>query len=209
VSGRRRLALVAVAAGVAFVGFLIARRAGVGPPSSARTETVPASAPVSSEVAPAVAGAVRARLPSLPSLPSAPDEAPAALTPLGASRALEAISKNEQTRQLFARLQRLGLSREQRDRVLLILGTQALRPAEESPTLVALRASGGSRVLSDEEANRVRDERQQIAERALRPLRPALAAVLTPSQLARAGLGGDDTAAASTGDRRAGGGYRE
>jgi hypothetical protein len=187
-------------AGVAFVGFLMARRAGVGPPSSPLTETAPASAPVE----PAGAGAVRARLPSLPSVPSTtpPDQAPAALTPLGASRALQAINRNEQTRQLFDRLQRVGLSREQLDRVLLILGTQALRPAEQSPTLVALRADGRSRVLSDDEANRVRDERRQIAERALRPLRPALAAVLTPAQFAKAGLGGDDTASASKGDRR-------
>ena len=100
------------------------------------------------------------------------------------------------------RLQLLGLSREQLDRVLMILGTQALRPAQESPTLEALRASGRSQVLSDEEANRVRDERQQLAEHALRPLRPALAAVLTPSQLAQVGMGGDDTAAADKGDRR-------
>jgi hypothetical protein len=204
VSGRRRLALFVAAVGVAFVGFIIARRAGVGLPSSARTETEPASAPASSAVAPAFAGAVPTLLPSLPpqTSPQPPDAAPAALTPVGAARALEAISKNEQTRQLFARLQTLGLSREQRDRVLLILGTQALRPAQESPTLEALRASGRSRALSDEEANRVRDERQQIAERALRPLRPALAAVLTPSQLAQAGVGGGDTAAASKGDRK-------
>ncbi len=204
-NGRRWLALVAIAAGIAFVGFLIARRADVGPPSLARTETVLASAPVSQAAAPAVAGAVPAPLPSLPlptptppltPTPTTPrplDEAPAALTPVGASRALEAISKNEQTRRLFARLQPLGLSREQLDRVLLILGTQALRPSRESPTLEALRASGGSHVLSDEEAKRVRDERQEIAERSLRSLRPALAAVLTPSQLAQASLGGDDT----------------
>ena len=202
-NGRRRLALVAIAAGIAFVGFLIARRAGVGPPSLARNETVLASAPVSQAPAPAVAGAA-APLPLLLPLPTPSptptptptpplDEAPAALTPVGASRALEAISKNEQTRRLFARLQPLGLSREQLDRVLLILGTQALRPSRESPTLEALRASGGSHVLSDEEAKRVRDERQEIAERSLRSLRPALAAVLTPSQLAQANLGGNDT----------------
>lgn len=64
--------------------------------------------------------------------------------------------------------------------MLLIPGTAALRPSQESPTLEALRADGGSRVLSEEEANRVRNERQRIDERAVRALRPALAAVLTP-----------------------------
>jgi hypothetical protein len=119
------------------------------------------------------------------------------LTPLGASRALEAIGKNEQMRRLFMRLQPLGLSPEQHDRVLLILGTAALRPAQESPTLEALRADGGSRVLSDDEANRVRDERRRIEERTARSLRPALAAVLTPSQLAQAGLNSGDTSTAT------------
>ena len=46
---------------------------------------------------------------------------------------------------------------------------------------------GGSRALSEDEANRVRNERQRIDERAARALSPALAAVLLP-QLARAGL---------------------
>jgi len=115
--------------------------------------------------------------------------APAALTSVGATRALEAIGKNEQTARLFMRLQQVGLSPEQQDRVLLILGTAALRPAPESSTLLVLRADGGSRVLSDQEAKRVRDERQQIADRVLRSLRPALAAVLTPAQLAQADLG--------------------
>jgi hypothetical protein len=84
----------------------------------------------------------------------------------------------------------------------LILGTQALRPAQESPTLQELRADGRSRVLSDAEAKRVRDERQQSTERTLRMLRPALAAVLTPAQLAQAGLTGDARAAASDRDHR-------
>jgi hypothetical protein len=204
VSGRHRLALVAAAASVAFVGFLVARRAGVGLSSPARPETEPAAAPVSPAAGPGVARSVPAWLPTL-TPPSAstsaptPDTAPAVLTPGGAALALEAIGKNEQTRQLFMRLQRLGLSREQRDRVLLILGTQALRPAQESPTLQALRTSSDSRVLLDEEANRVRDERQEIAERALLALRPALAAVLTPSQLARAGPGSVDPAPAGQG----------
>lgn len=198
-SGRRGLTLGVAVAAIAFVGLLIARRAGVAPPWSARTETAPApAAPSSSVTAPAVARPTLAPLPLTPA-PSPPieDAVPAALTPVGAARALEAITKNEETRQLFMRLQRLELSREQRDRVLLILGTQALHPAQQSPTLEALRASGSSRVLTDDEANRVRDERRQIAERTLRSLRPALAAVLTPSQLARAGLGGGDTTAAA------------
>ncbi len=79
--------------------------------------------------------------------------------------------------------------------MLLILGTQALVAAQESPTLQALRADGGSRLLSEVEAARVRDERQQLAQRSLRSVRPALAAVLTPAQLVQAGLGGDDAAA--------------
>ncbi len=171
--------------------------------------TVPAAAPASSADGAGDRPATPPPLPppeqaSSPAGASAPQpgSAPPVLTPLGASRALEAIGKNEQTRRLFMRLQPLGLSPEQRDRVLLILGTEALRPAQESPTLEALRATGGSRVLSDDEANRVRDERQQIDERTVRSLRPALAAVLTPSQLAQAGLNSGDPAAASHRDRR-------
>ena len=126
-----------------------------------------------------------------PNTNAPPDAAPPALTSVGAARALAAINKNDQTRRLFLRLQPLGLSPEQRDSVLLILGTQALRPAEESPTLRALRASdGGSRVLSEDDAKRVRAERQQIEERLLNALRPSLAAVLTPAQMAQAGLDG-------------------
>jgi hypothetical protein len=204
VSRPRRLALVAAAAGVGLAGFLFAWRAsiGVGSPPATRIDTAPAGLMASSPAAPVVGGAAPAlpiRSPETTAPTSPPpidDPAPAALTPVGAARALEAIGKNEQTRQLFVRLQSLGLSREQQDRVLLILGTQALRPGSESPTLEALRAGGGSQVLSDEEAKRVRDERQEIAERVLRSLRPALAAVLTPAQLARAGMGGGDTAAA-------------
>jgi hypothetical protein len=206
VSRPRPLALVAATAGVALVGFLLARRVGVGvgSPQPASTETAPAGVTASSAAAPAVVGGAAPALPTrsadtTAATPPPPidDPAPPALTPGGAARALEAISKNEQTRQLFVRLQPLGLSREQQDRVLLILGTQALHPASESPTLEALRAGGDSHVLSDEEAKRVRDERQEIAERVLRSLRPALAAVLTSAQLARAGMGGDDPAAAS------------
>jgi hypothetical protein len=57
-------------------------------------------------------------------------------------------------------------------------------------------------VLSDDEANRVRDERQRIDERTVRSLRLALAAVLTPSQLTQAGLNSGDTPAASHRDPR-------
>ena len=213
-SGRRRLGLVAaviVAAtlGVALVGVLVALRAGVAPPPPTRSMTLPAAAPASSATARAIGAATPPPLPppeqaSSPAGAFAPQpgSAPAVLTPLGASRALEAIGKNEQTRRLFMRLQPLGLSPEQRDRVLLILGTAALRPGQESPTLEALRAAGGSRVLSDDEGNRVRDEQRRIDERTVRSLRPALAAVLTPSQLAQAGLNSGDTSAASHRDRR-------
>jgi hypothetical protein len=197
VSGGRRLGLIAIAAGVALVvGALVARRAAIAPSPAVRPGAMPAAAPVSPAVARAVGGAIPPPL-APPAQASTPPMAPApqpestpVLTPLGASRALEAIGKNEQMRRLFMRLQPLGLSPEQQDRVLLILGTAALRPSQESPTLEALRADGGSRVLSEDEANRVRNERQRIDERAARALRPALAAVLTPSQLAWAGLGG-------------------
>ena len=47
-------------------------------------------------------------------------------------------------------------------------------------------------MLSEDEASRVRNERQRIEERAARSLRPALATVLTPAQMDRAGLGGND-----------------
>lgn len=206
----RRLGLVAAVAGVALVAALVALRAGVAPSPPTRSTTTPAAAPAASAAARALAAATPVQLPPAEPVPTAaevaapqPGAAPAVLTPLGASRALEAIGKNEQMRRLFMRLQPLGLSREQQDRVLVILGTAALSPAQESPTLQALRAAGGSRVLSEDEANRVRNERQRIDERAVRSLRPALATVLTPSQMDRAGLSGNDpTAAASAPDPR-------
>jgi len=70
----------------------------------------------------------------------------------------------------------------------VILGMAALRPAQESPTLEKLRAAGTSRVLTEGETAHVRYERQRIDERATAALRPALATVLTPAQLAKAGL---------------------
>jgi hypothetical protein len=48
----------------------------------------------------------------------------------------------------------------------------------------------------------VRDERQKVDEKTLRALHPALAAVLTPEQLAQVGLGGDGKAAAGERDRK-------
>jgi hypothetical protein len=196
-SGRRRLGVVAAIAGVALVGALAARRAGVAPSPAVPSTTVPATAPGSSAAARAIGAPTSPPLTPPPLGPAStaagaplpqPAAAPAVLTPVGASRALQAIGKNEQMRRLFMRLQPLGLSREQQDRVLVILGTAALRPAQESPTLQELRASGDSRVLSEDEANRVRNERQRIDESAVRALRPALATVLTPSQMDRAGL---------------------
>jgi len=186
VSGRRWLALVAAAGAIALIVFVVARRAGVGP---SRRAPAPAGAPASSGTSPPAAWNTP------PPAATTPDVAAGPLTPEGAARALEAINGNAQMRRLFMRLQPIGMTRAQKDRVLLILGAQALRPAEESPTLEALRADGHSRALSEDEAKRVRDERQKIDERTLLALRPALAAVLTPEQLARAGLG-DDTAAA-------------
>jgi hypothetical protein len=201
-SGWRRLGLITVVTGAALIGALVVRRAGVAPPPPTPSTTVPAAVPQSS----AAARVVGAATPPVQMPPPTPEQtstatgssapqpgaAPAVLTPLGASRALQAIGKNEQMRRLFMRLQPLGLSREQQDRVLVILGTAALRPAAESPTLQELRASGGSRVLTEDEANRVRNERQRIDERAVSGLRPALATVLTPAQMDRAGLGGKE-----------------
>jgi lipoprotein-anchoring transpeptidase ErfK/SrfK len=209
VSGRRRLGLVAAVvvaaiAGVALVGALVARRACVTPSPPTRSTTTPAAATAASATARAIAAATPVQLPPPEQASTAtevsaplPGAAPAVLTAVGASRALEAIGKNEQMRRLFMRLQPLGLSREQQDRVLVILGTAALSPAQESPTLQELRAAGGSRVLSEDEANRVRNERQRIDERAARSLRPALATVLTPSQMDRAGLSGNDPTTAA------------
>jgi len=91
-------------------------------------------------------------------------------------------------RALYMRLLPLGLSREQHDRLIVILGMAAMRPARESPTLERLRADGTSRVLTEGEVAHVRYERQRIDERAAAALRPALATVLTPAQLAKAGL---------------------
>jgi hypothetical protein len=197
VSGRRRLGLVAATAGVALViGALVARRSGITPSPVLRPATMPAAAPASSAVARSVGGATPAPLLAPAQEPTPPEESPArqpgsatpVLTPLGASRALEAIGKNEQVRRLYMRLQPLGLSREQQDRVLVILGMAALRPTKESPTLERLRVGGASRVLSEGEATRVRYERERIDEGAALALRPALATVLTPAQLAKAGL---------------------
>jgi len=199
VSGRRRLAFAATGAGVALlVAFVVARHGGVDslPPG---TDSGRVPAPGLPSAAPAIAGTS----PPSPPPSTSPTDPPApALTPVGASRAMAAISKNEQTRRLFLRLQSVDLSPQQRDRVLLILGTAALHPSEESPTLKAMRADGGSRVLSDDEAKRVRAERQQIEDRMMRDLRPALATVLTPVQLARAGLGGGSAAASTEQNRR-------
>ena len=191
-SGRRWLALVAAAGAIALIVFVVARRAGVGP---SRRTSAPAGAPASSGTSPPAAWNTP------PPAATTPDVAAGPLTPEGAARALEAINGNAQMRRLFMRLQPIGMTRAQKDRVLLILGAQALRPAEESPTLEALRADGRSRALSEAEAKRVRDERQKIDERTLLALRPALAAVLTPEQLARAGLG-DDSAAAGEQQRK-------
>jgi hypothetical protein len=194
VSGRRRLGLVA--AGVALVvAALVVRRAAVAPSAPASPETMLARA----SAYPAAARAIGATTPApelAPAEAPTPAEEPAqqprpatpVLTPLGASRALEAIGKNEQMQRLYMRLLPLGLSREQQDRLIVILGMAAMRPARESPTLERLRADGTSRVLTEGEAAHVRYERQRIDERAAAALRPALATVLTPAQLAKAGL---------------------
>jgi hypothetical protein len=175
------LALVAAAAGLAVVALLLVWRTRSGPTPAAPTEIG------ESETRGAVGLAAPA---ALTHDAVAPDPAPA-LTATGIARALQAIARNEQTRRLFAKLQTVGLSREQSDRVILILGTAALRPGGESPTLQALGGSGRSRALSDDEGKRVLAEREQIAQQRLRDLRPALASVLTPAQLEEAGLGGD------------------
>jgi hypothetical protein len=185
VIGRRRAAAVAAAAGLTLVGAIAAWRTRDRPEPAARgaitargeARPVPWPAPVAT---------------TPPSDAAVSDVASGGgLTPTGTARALQAIGKNEHTRLLFARLLPLGLSREQRDRLVLILGTAALRPTAESPTLKALRASGRTGPVSDEEGKRVLEERRRIAERALQDLRPALAAVLTPAQLAQAGLAAD------------------
>jgi hypothetical protein len=184
---------VAAAAGLALVAYLAAhsmsgrRRAGDARTESASVETTPPSMEPSppqrpaTEVPPASAPAVAD--PAVANTPDAP------LTPAGAARALRAIGKNEQTRLLFARLMAGGLSREQQQRVVLILGAEALRPPAESPTFVTLQADGHSRVLSAQDGKRVLDERKRAQDQSQRALGPALAAVLTPAQLAAAGLG--------------------
>jgi hypothetical protein len=196
VSGRRRLAVVAAAGGLVLViGAVVVRRVGVAPSAPARPETMPARASAYPAAARTIGATTPQQEPAPPEDPT-PTEEPAqppsaptpALTPLGASRALEAIGKNEQMRRLYMRLQPLGLSREQQDRLIVILGMAAMRPAKESPTLERLRADGTSRVLTEGEVAHVRYERQRIDERAAAALRPALATVLTPAQLAKAGL---------------------
>lgn len=186
---RGRRDFIAVVVGVTLVGLFAAgvMRARPARPSSASVEVAPPVAPppaAGRSVAPAFAPAAS---------PAAADStgAGAPLTPAGAARALQAIGKNEQTRLLFARLLTTGLSREQQQRVVLILGTAALRPPPERPTLAALRADGRSHALSAEEGKRILAERKRASDQSLRALRPALAAVLTPAQLAQAGLGDD------------------
>jgi hypothetical protein len=193
-SRRRRLGLVSAVAGVVLVGFVVARHAGVVSSGSAGPTPTPAGAPMPSGPVATIPGPAGAPLRLIAPTTTPTAAAPAVLTPVGAARALQAIAKNDKTRRLFMRLQSLGLSPEQQDRVLLILGTEALRPSQDGPTLEARRAEGGSRVLSEDQSNRVRAERHQITERTLRTLRPALAAVLTPAQLTEADLGGDGTA---------------
>jgi hypothetical protein len=192
VSLRRRLGLLAAVAALALVGLVVARRIGAGPPAPSRVEAVTSPEHRQPAVAWPAAVAPAASPPASPPLPTrAADSTSDPLTPAGAARALEAIAKNEQTRLLFARLQPLGLSRPQRDKLLVILGTLASSPATESPTLASLRANGRSLALSADDSARIRDERQRIADQTLRSLRPALAAVLTPAQLAQAGLSSD------------------
>lgn len=182
-TGRRRAAAVVAAAGLALTGLFAAWRSRAQPAIADRVE-IPGG-----EAAPV---AWPAPVPPAATPPS--EEAPATaggLTPTGNARALQAIGRNEQTRLLFARLLQSGLSREQRDRVVLILGAAALRPVAEGPTLTALRASGRTGRVSEEDGKRVLEERRRIAERTLQDLRPALATVLTPAQLAAAGVNGD------------------
>jgi hypothetical protein len=179
---------VAAAAGLALVTYLAAhsmsgrRRAGDARTESASVETTPPSI----EPSPPKRPATEVPPASAPAVANTPD---APLTPAGAARALRAIGKNEQTRLLFARLMAGGLSREQQQRVVLILGAEALRPPAESPTFVTLQADGHSRVLSAQDGKRVLDERKRAQDQSQRALGPALAAVLTPAQLAAAGLG--------------------
>ena len=183
-SGRRR-AFIALAAGLALAGLFAATRlrtqSTAGRADVARLEPSPSPAPPPVPVAAALA------------LAGPPDPGatagPRPLTPTGVARALQVIAKNDQMRGIFARLQPLGLSPEQRDRVVLILAAAALRPPVRSPTLEALRADGRSRPLSPEEGRRVLAEQKRAADQTSRLLRPALASVLTPAQLAQAGLG--------------------
>lgn len=182
--GQRR-AFIAIAAGVVLVGSLAAMRMRARPVPASRADVAPVETPPAA--APAwptpVAGAAE------PPAPPADGAGPGPLTPTGAVRALQTIAKNGETRTVFARLQPLGLSPEQTDRVVLILATTALRPAPRSPTLDALRADGHSRPLSVEEGKRVLAEQRRAADQTSRLLRASLASVLTPAQLAAVGLG--------------------
>ena len=184
-SGRRR-AFIAVIAGVTLAGVFATRVMRARParrvvPASVETEP-PVVPPAAATSAPPVfAPAANA---------GAPDSADAPLSRDGAARALQAIGRNEQTRMLFARLLATGLSREQQNQVMLILGTAAQRPPAQSATLAALRADGLSQAVSPEQGKRIIAERKRADDESVRALRPALAAVLTPAQLAQAGLGG-------------------
>lgn len=181
----RRLAWVAIAACLGLAGYLaVTRRREPAPPPPDVAEDVTAPPPPAAPIVqpPPVAAPVD------PPAQAPNDTSPAPLTPTGRARALDAIVKNDQTRQIFVRLQALGLSPEQRDRVVLILGAAALRPPAQSPTLLALRADGNSRLLSPEEGQRIAAEKTRLTQEAVRSLRPALASVLTPSQLAAATL---------------------
>jgi hypothetical protein len=183
-SGPQRIGFIAGVAGTALFALFTVRHAGVRSASPERAEPEPAGVPESAFEQPIAPPAPAL---SLPPSPSARDGAPAAPTPARDAFLLKAISQNEQIRLLFMRMQKVGLSREQMERVVVILGVNALHRAE-SPTLQALRARG-RHVLSPEEAARVRVERQQLADGRLRSIRPALGKVLTPAQMDQAGLG--------------------
>jgi hypothetical protein len=186
VSGRRR-AFIALAAGLALAGVLWMTRLRARPTPGASADTAQV------EAAPAFArGSLPAPLAPTPAMsePAADGARPRPLTPTGTARALAAITKNEQTRGVFFRAQKLGLSTEQMDRVVVVLASEALRPPPPRPTLEALRADGRSRVLSPEEGQRALDEQKRVANQTWRHLRLALSPVLTPAQLAQVGLDG-------------------
>ncbi|MFL5307042.1 MAG: hypothetical protein ACJ8F1_17630 [Polyangia bacterium] len=183
---RRRRAFIAVVAGVTLAGVFAARVMRARPARRALPVNVETAPPVAAQAAPSSAPAFAPA-----ANPGAQDSTDAPLTPDGAARALQAIGKNEQTRVLFGRLLATGLSREQQNQVVLILGTAALRPPPQSATLTALRADGRSQALTPEQGKRIIEERKRASDQSVRALRPALAAVLTPAQLAQAGLGDD------------------